>query len=129
MVAKFCHPVLHIFGNSDAHHKAFNAKCTIWAIVRRPLDIHNNGIHCQQFWTTDRIGTLRHCKHLNHQSIFFNEKIIIYPFFFNESDIFYFQIKFGASVLTICGNIVVYLTIFGYFLFLDPDETTYGGMA
>ncbi|XP_031636944.1 leptin receptor gene-related protein-like [Contarinia nasturtii] len=38
-------------------------------------------------------------------------------------------ILLGASVLTICGNIVVYLTIFGYFLFLDPDETTYGGMA
>lgn len=35
----------------------------------------------------------------------------------------------GASILTICGNVVVYLTIFGYFLFLDPDETTYGGMA
>lgn len=40
------------------------------------------------------------------------------------------QIKFGASVLTIIGNIVVYITIFGYFVFLEPDETnTYGGMA
>lgn len=40
-----------------------------------------------------------------------------------------FKIELGAAILTICGNIVVYLTIFGYFLFLDPDETTYGGMA
>lgn len=40
------------------------------------------------------------------------------------------QIKVGACLLTICGNIVVYLTILGYFLFLDPEETaTYGGMA
>lgn len=41
-----------------------------------------------------------------------------------------FQIKIGACILTLCGNIVVYLTILGYFLFLDPDENaTYGGMA
>lgn len=40
-----------------------------------------------------------------------------------------FQIKITASILTILGNVVVYLTIFGYFVFLDPDETSYGGMA
>lgn len=41
-----------------------------------------------------------------------------------------FQIKFGACILTLCGNVVVYVTILGYFLFLDPDENaTYGGMA
>lgn len=43
---------------------------------------------------------------------------------------FSFQIKFGACILTLCGNVVVYVTILGYFLFLDPDENaTYGGMA
>lgn len=36
----------------------------------------------------------------------------------------------GACILTLCGNVVVYLTVLGYFLFLDPDEAaTYGGMA
>lgn len=40
------------------------------------------------------------------------------------------QIMMGACYLTLFGNIIVYMTIIGYFIFFDNDEdNVYGGMA
>lgn len=40
------------------------------------------------------------------------------------------QILPGACYLTLFGNIIIYMTIIGYFIFFDNDEdNVYGGMA
>lgn len=41
----------------------------------------------------------------------------------------YLQIMMGACYLTICGNIVVYLTIIGFILFDSEEDNVYGGMT
>lgn len=124
VVAKLCHITLHIFGDSDADHQEINAKCTVRTILHWFVDIFNNGFYHQQFWTTNCSRTCRCRKYNTFRRLKTNNFSQIYICVSTK-----FQIKLGATILTICGNIVVYLTIFGYFLFLDPDETTYGGMA
>uniref|UniRef100_A0A1L8DK75 Putative leptin receptor protein-related protein n=1 Tax=Nyssomyia neivai TaxID=330878 RepID=A0A1L8DK75_9DIPT len=32
----------------------------------------------------------------------------------------------GACYLTLCGNVVVYITLLGYFLLFDADDSDYG---
>lgn len=43
--------------------------------------------------------------------------------FIRESS--YFQIQWGACYLTIAGNIVVYLTLVGFFLTFEQDYVDY----
>lgn len=67
---------------------------------------------------------------LNRADVVNSKRSSILDFQLMRNENFHFQIKIGACILTLCGNVVVYLTILGYFLFLDPDENaTYGGMA
>lgn len=40
--------------------------------------------------------------------------------------LYVFQIKAGACYLTLCGNVVVYITLLGYFLLFDADDSDYG---
>lgn len=39
--------------------------------------------------------------------------------------IMYFQIQWGACYLTLAGNIIIYLTLVGFFVTFDQDELEY----
>lgn len=121
LVAELGDYFLYTISHTDANRQKIHAEF----IVRnntmfRILYLPDNGPYCVQLWIADCSGPCWCGKTWKHRSQW-PFKIINYILQ---------QIKVGACILTLCGNIVVYLTILGYFLFLDPDEAAaYGGMA
>lgn len=115
---------LHTGRHPDTHRQALDAELIVRNnAMLRIRHILDNGLRGVQFRPADRLES-RRCGKLN--------SISRSPCLDSHrcESFRMFQIKIGACILTLCGNVVVYLTILGYFLFLDPDDNaTYGGMA
>lgn len=74
---------------------------------------------------------------LAHSEVVSVQPTLIYPYGWNVCEfliVFHFlfpfarsQIQYGAAYLTIGGNIVVFATMFSFFLLNDEDSGIYGG--
>lgn len=56
----------------------------------------------------------------------FQSTVVEYFFFYRIYNLFFcFQIQMGACYLTLAGNVVVFLTLLGFFLTFDQEDADY----